>query len=156
MHKVLVIAFLGFTLLLQSQQQEVDWLSFEELEQKLTVQPKKVLVYFYADWCVYCKKMDQAVYKKPRIKALLQQEYYAVKFNSESTDTIYFGGKRFVNDQLGGRRNPVHQIPEFLAGKPNKPLELPATIILDENFNIVKRFFRYIPPKEMLALLEEK
>jgi thiol:disulfide interchange protein len=51
---IIVLVFtmsLGF-----AQKKELTWLSFEELEQALIVQPKKVMIHFYADWCVYCKK----------------------------------------------------------------------------------------------------
>lgn len=140
----------------QAQDSKINWLDFEALENALEVQPKKVLVYFYADWCVYCKKMDRSVYTKEEVKTILNDGYYSVKFNVESNEIIQFGGKTFVNKQFGKKRNPIHQIPEYLAGRPNKDLELPATIILNEDFEIEKRFYRYISPTEMLSILKEE
>ena len=99
--------------------------------------------------------MEQAVYTKPHIIEELNNDYYAVRFNVESTDTIQFGGQTFVNRNFEKKRTAFHQIPELLAGRKDKPLELPATVILDRDFNIEKRFYRYIAPKEMLSILKQ-
>ena len=99
--------------------------------------------------------MEQSAYSKPDIIETLNAEYYAVKFNVESTDEIEFGGKRLINANVGKKRNPYHQIPEYLAGRENEELELPATVFLDEDFNIVERYYWYLSPKEMRDILKE-
>ena len=144
-----------FSTLASAQKQAVNWLSFEELEQALVTDPKKVMIHFYADWCLYCKKMEKVVYTKPKIEAELSANYYAVKFNVESKDTILFGGKKFLNLNVGKKRVAYHQIAELLAGQDDQELTLPAVVFLDEAFTIEKRLFRYIAPKELLVLLQE-
>ncbi|GAB5563484.1 MAG: thioredoxin fold domain-containing protein [Winogradskyella sp.] len=151
----LLVVILSVLLLNALPKEEVHWLTFEELETALANAPKKVIIHFYADWCVYCKKMEQSAYSKPDIIETLNAEYYAVKFNVESTDEIEFGGKRFINANVGKKRNPYHQIPEYLAGRENEELELPATVFLDEDFNIVERYYWYLSPKEMRDILKE-
>ena len=138
-----------------AQQQGIRWLSFEQLEDSLAIQPKKVFIDFYADWCVYCKKMDQAAFKDTRIIAALNADYYAVKMNAESTDTIVFGGQTFVNAEIGKKRNPTHEIPLLLASRENTPFSLPAIILLNEKFEITKRFFEYLSSKQLFRALEE-
>ncbi len=152
---LVVFIFIGFTLSASAQKQEVEWLTFSELETALAEKPKKVLIHFYADWCTYCHKMEKAVYTKADIVEELSNTYYAVKFNVETQDTIQFGGKTFVNKAFGKTRNPVHQIPEFLAGRKDKDIALPATVLLNEDFEIEQRFYRYISPKEMLQILKD-
>ena len=154
MRSIVYILIILFSSLAVAQDNDINWLSFEELETEHIKKPKKVLVEFYADWCVYCKKMEQSVFSKSEIKALLDKDYYAVRFNVETNDTIVFGGKTFVNKNSGKRRFAYHEIPELLAGREKKTLELPATVILDENFEITDRYYRYIPPKEMLSILK--
>ena len=154
MRLLVLISFVVLAGLLPAQNSKLNWLSFEQLEKQLEKQPKKVLIHFYADWCVYCKKMDRVVFTKDEVKKLLNDNYYVVRFNAESKETVQFGGKTFVNEQLGKKRDPMHQIPEFLAGRENRDIELPATIILNEKFEITKRFYRYISPTEMLDILK--
>ena len=66
---------------------EVQWISFEQLEDSLAVKPKKVFIDFYTEWCTYCRKMDKKVFTKPAVASLLNEEYYAVKMDAETADT---------------------------------------------------------------------
>ncbi|WP_340203595.1 thioredoxin family protein [Ascidiimonas sp. W6] len=136
-----------------SQKQEINWLNFEQLEEVFAIQPKKVFIYFNADWCVYCKKMDQTVFKKEPVITQMSIEFYAVKMNVESSDTIIFGGKQFVNKNFGEKRNSIHEIPLLLASRKGKPFSLPAFVILDKNFKVSNRYFKYLSPKEMLKII---
>ncbi|MBT8245808.1 MAG: thioredoxin fold domain-containing protein [Winogradskyella sp.] len=150
-----LVLLIGLLLMFSTfaQNEKLQWLSFPELETALKDQPKRVFIHFYADWCVYCKKMEKVVYTKPNITSKLKEDYYVIKFNVESEESILFGGKTFINSDDGMKRQAYHEIANLLAGQKNKSLELPAIVILDENFEIEKRFFRYIPPKEMLYIL---
>ncbi len=148
---LLFILFLGTNVF--AQREQINWISFEQLDDSLSIKPKKVFISFYADWCSYCKKMDQVVFQNSEIISILNSHYYAVKMNTETRDTIVFEGKKFYNHEAGKRRNPVHEIPLLLASRKKVPFSLPATIILDESFQIKKRYFEYIPPKKMLRIL---
>lgn len=140
---------------LVAQHNEIKWMTFEQLEDSLVIKPKKVFIDFYADWCVYCKKMQKATYNNPAVIAKLNTEYYAIKMNAESTVSITFEGQIYENKEYGKKRNPVHEIPLLLASRDGLPFSLPAIVILDENFQITKRYFEYVSPKRMLKILEE-
>ncbi len=138
-----------------AQDNHINWLSFEQLEDSLAIKPKKVFIDFYADWCVYCKKMDQAAFRDARVISKLTTEYYAVKLNAETTDTITFSGATFVNKQLGKKRNPTHEIPLLLASRENYPFSLPAMVVLNEKFEVTDRYFEYLSPKQLYHALED-
>lgn len=139
-----------------AQKKQINWISFEQLEDSLNVKPKKVLISFYADWCSYCKKMNKVAFQDEKVISILNKDYYAVKMNAESRDTIVFEGKKFVNEEIGKQRNPIHQIPLLLASRKDYPFSLPATIILDEKFQVRKRYFQYISHKKMERILRKK
>lgn len=147
---IVIMISLGCT----AQTHNVTWLTFEELEEALIKQPKKVLIHFYADWCVYCKKMEQDVYTKDTIKEVLNNKYYVVKFNVESEEEVNFGGERFINKNIGKRRQAYHEIAELLATREQRSITLPAVIVINDNFEIEKRMFQYVPPKELLTILK--
>ena len=139
---------------LPAQEEAIRWLHFEQLEDSLAAAPKKVFIDFYADWCAYCRKMDRVAFRDPQVVAILNEEYYAVRMDAESTDTIFFDGQAYMNRDLGKKRNPVHEIPLLLASREGVPFSLPAIVILDASFRVRGRYFEYIPPKKMRAILE--
>ena len=137
--------------------QEIDrvhWITFEQLEDSLKVHPKKVFIDFYADWCAPCMKMQKDVFTQPNVVEVLNSAYYAIQMNVECADTIYFGGQEFVNERIK-RRNPVHQIPLLMATRKNKPFQLPAMLILDENFEATARYFQYLDAEQLTHILLE-
>ncbi|NNF18956.1 MAG: DUF255 domain-containing protein, partial [Flavobacteriaceae bacterium] len=79
--------------------EEIQWKSWSELEEALRNDPKPVFLFFHADWCVYCKKMDREIFTKTSVIRKINKEYYALRMDVESRDTITFDGLTFVNKQ---------------------------------------------------------
>ncbi len=131
----------------------IQWLTFEELEQALTDEPKKVFIDFYTDWCTYCRKMDRVVFTKPEVIDHLNQEFYAVRFDAESSSIVEFGGQTFVNDQLRSSRTPVHQIAQLLAMRDGEFVP-PTMLVFDENLELIARYFEYLDSRSLLEALE--
>ncbi|SEL82203.1 Thioredoxin-like [Aquimarina amphilecti] len=152
--RIILLLFLFVSLQTEAQENKtINWITFEQLDDSLALKPKKVIVSFYADWCAYCKKMDRVVYTKSEVIEKINKNYYAVKMNAESRDTIIFDGAIFTNKNYLTSRNAIHQIPVLLASRKNNSFSLPATIFLDENFKVRKRYFEYLSPKKMLLAL---
>jgi thioredoxin-related protein len=133
--------------------ESVRWLSFEELEDSLAAKPKKVFIDFYTDWCIYCRKMDQTVFTNSRVIEKLNDQFYAVRFNAETDTAIIFGGRLFINDQIGKTRTPVHQITQLLALREGR-FVAPTLVLLDETFSVTSRYFQYMDSKKLLKALE--
>ena len=112
------------------------------------------LIFFFADWCTYCKKMDRAAFKNKDVIRILNDNYYAVKLNAETKDTIVFESVKYINKNIDKSRKPIHQIPLLLATRRGKPFSLPANLILDKSFKIKERYFEYLSPKKMVEILE--
>lgn len=153
MKHILIFIFILSFAAVTAQQEDIRWLRFNELEDHLQNEPKPVMIYFYTDWCVFCKKMDNVVFSQKKIINKLNEAYYAVKFNAESTEVVIFGNKKFTNQDYGKKRMAYHQIPKYLLAKDQQPLQFPGIVILNSNFEIEKRFYRYIAPKEMTTIL---
>lgn len=135
-------------------QPNIQWIGFEALEDSLAVNPKKVFIDFYADWCAPCIRMQKEVFTEPEIIRTLNKDFYSIKMNVESTDTIYFGNEIFTNERQK-RRNPVHQIPLLMARQKNKPFSLPALVFMDENFKATARYFQYLNKEQLLEILSK-
>ena len=139
----------------QKSAETIQWLSFEQLNDSLSVKPKKVFVNFYADWCLYCKEMDRTPFQDSAVIKTLNENYYAVKMNVESKETIFFGNQIFSNKRIK-KVNSVHEIALLLAGRKNKPFSLPAFVLFDENFQAQSRYFQFLDEVSLLKILQKE
>ena len=131
----------------------VNWLTFEQLEDSLAIRPKKVVIDFYTDWCTYCRKMDKVVFTKPEVIDLINEEYYAVRFDAETDAQVVFSGQTLVNDQIGKSRRPLHQMAQLLALR-NGQFVAPTLVVLDEEFKVTARYFQYMNSKRLMNALK--
>jgi thioredoxin-related protein len=132
MYVMLVLMSMTFVACAQSQKDnknEIKWKTFEEVEVLMKTKPKKVLVDLYTNWCGWCKRMDANTYSNSELIDYVNENYYAIKFNTEEKKDIVFQGKTYKMSQQG--RNATNQLAiELLNGK----LSYPTTAFLDENF----------------------
>lgn len=67
----------------QGKGHSIKWYSYEEgvsLGKKLE---KKVFLFFWADWCTYCRKMDKETFTHPPVIDYLNAHFIPVKINSD-------------------------------------------------------------------------
>ena len=110
----------------------VHWITFEEAVKKSKVEKRKIFIDVYTDWCGWCKVMDKNTFSDPKVVKLLNEKFYAVKFNAEQKEDVVFNGTtyRFV----GEGRSGYHQLAASLLS--NK-LSYPTVVFLDENFGML-------------------
>lgn len=129
-------------------------MGFEELEDSLQIESRPVFVYFYTDWCVYCKKMDRNAFKDPEIVSKLNKDFYPVKMNAESLEKIEFDGQVFTNEQARIKRNGIHQIPLILGSRDDRPISFPVLMVLDKNFSVKIKSYDYLTSEKMKLLIK--
>ena len=153
-YSILLIFLLGLFYPLRAQQnQEINWLTWEELDRALEENPKPVFIFFHAEWCAYCKKIEREIFTKEKVIEKLNKKYYAVEMDVETEDTIHFDGQKFRNIQANTKRNGVHQLPLLLASRKNAFISLPVTLIFDKDFRLQKRVFEYYTSRVLLQML---
>jgi thioredoxin-related protein len=117
----------------------VHWMTWDEAVQKSKIQKKKIFVDVFTDWCGWCKVMDKNTFPDPEVAKILNEDFYAVKFNAEQTEDVIFNNVTFKYISGGGGRG-VHQLAAALL---NNQLSYPNFVFLDEEFKIIPVFPGY-------------
>lgn len=124
--------------------QQIEWMSFEAAVEKSKVEPRKIFVDVYTEFCTYCKKMDRETFANPYIAKYLNENFYPVKLDAQQRNDIQFKNKvyHFVNR---GGQNSYHQLAaEIMNGR----LSYPTIVFMDENADIIQSIPGYRGPVE--------
>jgi thioredoxin-related protein len=143
-----IFLMMNLVLMGQGKNEKVKWYTFEEAVELSKKNPKKIFIDVYTDWCGWCKRLDRETFSHPVIAKYLNESFYAVKFDAESTDPIEFGGQTFVNE--GGQpRNPHQLAIALLQGK----MGYPSMAYMNEDLQLITVVQSYQTPKEIEPIL---
>jgi thioredoxin-related protein len=126
----------------------VKWISFEEAIKKSKTEKRPVFIDVYTDWCGWCKVMDKNTFNDPQVAKLLNEKFYAVKFDAEQKEDVVFNGNTFKFVPSGTKG--YHQLAAALL---NNQLSYPTVVFLTENFEMIQPLagYRKAPEFHMIA-----
>ncbi|OAD45387.1 thioredoxin family protein [Polaribacter atrinae] len=120
--------------------------SFEEAYKLQEKEKKPLVVFFHTKWCKYCFAMKKSTFMDKKVIDLLNQNFYFITFDAESTDTLKIKDKTFKI------KSGVHQIVEVLASK-NNTISYPSTIIISTNNTIEEQIDSFLSAEEITKIL---
>jgi thioredoxin-related protein len=82
--------------------------------------------------------MDKNTFSEPEVAKLLNEKFYAVKFDAEQKGDVVFNGTTFKFVESGN--NGYHQLAAALL---NNQLSYPTVVFLNENFEIIQPLAGY-------------
>lgn len=127
---------------------QVRWMSMEEALSAQKINPRKIMIHFYDDGCAPCKEMEKLTYGQPEIWAMLNANYYAVKFNTESTGPVAYMGRTFTNTTFG-KKHSKHSFSAFMNIR-----SVPAAVILDGDATLLTGFNGFLTARELEPYLD--
>lgn len=130
------------------QGQEINWLTWEEVEEKMHEEPRKIIVDVYTEWCGWCKKMDASTFQNPQVVDYINKNYYAIRFDAEYEKPILLNGKEY-NFVKTGRKGYHELAAKILRGK----LSYPSIVFLDYNIKVIQPLAGYQDVKTMKMVL---
>ncbi len=108
---------------------KVNWMyDYDEGLRKARDESKLVLLNFYADWCGWCKRLDQETFHDDGVASYLNDELVCVKIDTESNAGL-------------ARSYDVSSIP--------------VTVFLSSEGREVERIRGYLPPASFLEQVRE-
>ena len=91
-------------------------------------QNKPLLIDFGAEWCVFCRKMDQTTFIEPDVVARLNSDFIPVKLDASSKAAKSLAGKFSIQG-------------------------LPTILVLDKDGNLKRKITGFVSPDRFLKLL---
>jgi len=61
----------------------VGWQDFEAGLARGREQNRKIFLYFYTDWCTYCKEMEKTTFSDPAVIAFLNNHFVPIRVNAD-------------------------------------------------------------------------
>ncbi|MCC7029441.1 MAG: DUF255 domain-containing protein [Chitinophagaceae bacterium] len=111
----------------QNKAAKINWLTVEEVQEKMKTEPRKVYVDIYTDWCQWCKVMDKKTFTNKDVIEYLNTHYYCIHLNAETRKVLTFKDKQYGTSS-DGKTNALAV--EWTQGQ----LGYPTSIFFDEGF----------------------
>lgn len=127
----------------------VNWISFDEAYKKCKLKPRPILIDVYTTWCGPCKMMSAQTFNHPSIAKYINDNFYAVKFDAESKDSVKFDRFVFVSSD---NNNPkaTHQ---FAASVLDNQLAYPSIVFLNNQIQRIDILKGFMAPNQFEPII---
>lgn len=88
LNTLLAVVFFAIFLPAAVSAQEISWQKFDRGMAMAKEQDKNVFLYFHAEWCSYCKKMERTTFKKSKVIDYINENFIAIKVDSDREQKI--------------------------------------------------------------------
>ena len=138
----LVFVCLFLTSFTGPEKDKINWLSVADLQTAYAKSPRPILIDVYTHWCGWCKVMDKDTYSNDKVADYINQNYYAVRFDAESRETVNWLGRQFSY-------NPSYKVNEFSLFITNGQESYPTTVLLADINAQPAPLSGYLKPSEL-------
>lgn len=122
---------------------KINWVTIEEAQELQKKEKRPIYIDVYTTWCGPCKMMSSKTFTNKAVIEMMNEKFYAVKFDAESNTALDFNGKSYASP---GRN---HSFTSYLQIK-----AFPTSVFIDSDLNTITNVAGYFGPKEFLPMLE--
>lgn len=125
----------------------INWVSFEEAYNMCKQNPKPIIIDIYSSNCSSCKLMTNETFNNTTIANYINENYYAVKFDAFSLDTVKFANYTFVKSE---NTSSTHQ---FVKSILDNQLTYPSIVFLNNQIQRLDIIKCFLSPKEFEPII---
>ena len=163
MKKSLVILLTLSSLILFSQstkENEINWIPLKKAKTLAQKYDGKVLIFFYKKNCEYCEKMKNETFSDPTVINIINNNFFPVKIDSRTKDTIIYNGKAYGNQQpaSSGRHDWRHDFYAEVAAferNGNSQITTPCIVLFNNKFEKIANMPGSIPKEYLPRRLQQ-
>ncbi len=126
---------------------KLQWLSLQQAENMNKNNRKPVLIDLYTEWCGWCKVMDKKTYSNEAVAKYINDNFYAVKIDAETKETLMWNGKSFIY-------NSEARINNYALYLTKGQLSFPTTVIIPADGTAPQVIPGYLEIKDMELILK--
>ncbi len=128
----------------------IDWINLEKAKKYAKKYNKNILIYFYKKDCPYCEEMNKETLQDKIVINLINQNFFPVKINSRTKDTIIYQNKKYSNQQpIQQGSSWPHDFYREVAKMKNEQTTTPTIVLFNNDFEKITSF----PGKQSKQLL---
>lgn len=148
---LIFFVFVGFGGSLLAQD-KINWMSFNEALEAQEKEPRKIFMDVYTDWCGPCKLLDKNTFQNADVAKYVNENYYAVKFNAEGTESIDYQDFVYTNPNYDPNREGRNS--QHLFAHAMKINAYPSVVFFDEEGNLIQPLPGYKTPQQLEIFLK--
>ena len=148
---LIFFVFVGFEGSLLAQD-KINWMSFNEALEAQEKEPRKIFMDVYTDWCGPCKLLDKNTFQNADVAKYVNENYYAVKFNAEGTESIDYQDFVYTNPNYDPNREGRNS--QHLFAQAMKINAYPSVVFFDEEGNLIQPLPGYKTPQQLEIFLK--
>jgi len=131
-----LLLMLGF----RSSETTVNWVSLAEAMELTRSNEKPIFIDFTAEWCGWCKVMDQKTFTHPDVVSFMNKNFNTVKLDYDSKEKFDFFGETLTAREIAD----LYKVPG-----------LPTILLLSADNKKSKRLIGYKKPEPFLNGLKQ-
>lgn len=129
----------------------VHWYTFSEAVALQAKKPKPIMVDVYTQWCGPCRMMSANTFGNDIIAKYLNENFYPVKFDAETYDSVAFKGAVFKNNNPPGTSRPVH---DFASSILDGKMAYPSIVFLNSDIQRIQVITGYYKPDQFEPIIK--
>ncbi|MBX2816750.1 MAG: thioredoxin family protein [Saprospiraceae bacterium] len=127
--------------------------TFSQVDSLQTTEARPLAVFLHTSWCQFCQNMRLTTLKNKEVVEMLNNDFYYISFDGESTENVDFRG-RLYRYKPSGRDSGIHELALAL-GSVEGAISYPTFVIIGERNEIIFQHNAFLSGEQLATVLRQ-